>query len=68
MSIQGILIVFAAVLGYMAICLTNLERLKQGGSMKDVDPESRSVFEKLTGFKYENCWGHNSVGYKKKLS
>jgi oligogalacturonide transporter len=43
------------------ILLDEVVRLRQGGSMKDVDPEIKAVIEKLTGFKYEDCWGHNKI-------
>jgi oligogalacturonide transporter len=48
------------------VLVDEVERLKQGGSMRDASSESREVFEKLTGFKYEQCWGNNNVGYKDK--
>lgn len=32
--------------------------------MKDVTPQAREVIEDLTGWKYEQCFGHNNVGYK----
>ena len=38
------------------ILLAEIERLKQGGKKKDVDPETKSVVENLTGIKYEQCW------------
>lgn len=46
--------------------IAEIDRLKNGGSMKSVKPEARKVFEQLTGFKYERCWGHNNVGFKSK--
>ena len=44
--------------------LAEIERLKNGGSKKSVTPESRQVFEQLTGWTYENSWGNNPVGYE----
>lgn len=43
------------------ILLTEIRRLRDGGSMADVTPETREVVETLTGFKYEDCWGHNNM-------
>ncbi len=52
------------------ILLTEVRRLRAGGSMADVDPKTKTVVEELTGFKYENCWGHNTVmhGPSKKVT
>ncbi|MDQ1236341.1 oligogalacturonide transporter [Paenibacillus sp. SORGH_AS306] len=44
--------------------IDEIDRLKAGGSMQDATPETRTIFEQLTGFAYERCWGHNNVGYK----
>ncbi len=46
------------------ILLDEIARVYAGGSMKDVTPEARAVVEDLTGWKYEQCFGHNNVGYK----
>lgn len=43
------------------IILNEVKRLRNGGLMKDVTPETRKVVENLTGFKYEECWGNNKV-------
>ncbi len=43
------------------ILLNEVIRLRSGGSMKDVTPETRETVESLTGFKYENCWGNNRL-------
>jgi len=48
------------------VLINEITRVHNGGSMDDVTPESREVVEALTGFKYENCFGHNNVGYKSK--
>ncbi|SPS04066.1 MFS transporter [Latilactobacillus sakei] len=46
------------------IILDELDRIHKGGSMSDVTPRTRSVVEELTGFKYEDCFGNNTVGYQ----
>lgn len=43
------------------ILVDEVNRLRAGGSMSDVKPETRKVVESLTGFKYEKCWGNNNV-------
>lgn len=40
-----------------------VERIKAGGSMDDVTPEAKEAVESLTGWKYEQCFGHNNVAY-----
>lgn len=45
------------------ILLAEINRLKQGGQMSLVDPRTRQVVEKLTGWEYEKNWGNNSIGY-----
>ena len=48
------------------IILNEIKRLRNGGSMREVTPETKKVVEDLTGFKYENCWGNNDVmNYRK---
>lgn len=44
--------------------LAEIGRLKNGGSKKSVTPESRQVFEQLTGWDYEKAWGNNPIGYE----
>lgn len=46
------------------ILLDEIQRLKDGGSKKDVTPEAREVFEQLTGWEYEKTWGNNMIGYE----
>jgi oligogalacturonide transporter len=46
--------------------IAEIDRLKNGGSMKTAKPEARKVFETLTGFTYDRCWGNNNVGFKNK--
>ena len=36
-----------------------VSRLREGGSMDDVEPETKAVVENLTGHSYDKCWGHN---------
>ncbi|SPC37980.1 MFS transporter [Latilactobacillus fuchuensis] len=49
------------------IILDELDRIHAGGKMTDVTPRTRSVVEELTGFKYEECFGNNTVGYHEKV-
>lgn len=44
--------------------IAEIDRLKAGGSMQEATPETRTIFEQLTGFAYDRCWGNNNVGYK----
>lgn len=46
------------------IIVDEVARVREGGSKADVQPEVKKVVEELTGFKYENCFGNNTVGYK----
>jgi len=43
------------------ILVDEVHRLRSGGSMSDATTESKVAFEELTGWKYEQCWGHNNV-------
>ncbi|KAB7790163.1 MFS transporter [Bifidobacterium leontopitheci] len=43
------------------LLLAEIARLRAGGSMADVTPETRAMVESLTGMPYERCWGHNNV-------
>lgn len=45
------------------IILAELKRVHEGGKLEEADPETKAICEQLTGFKYENCFGHNNVGY-----
>lgn len=38
------------------IILREITRLQNGGSKTDVDADTKSVVERLTGLKYEDCW------------
>ena len=44
------------------ILVTEVERLKAGGSMADVSDEARRVIEEVTGHPYENTWGNHQQG------
>lgn len=44
------------------ILITEVERLRAGGSMQDVSEEARRVIEEVTGHPYENTWGNNKHG------
>ena len=44
-----------------AILLTEIARIKAGGRIADAPAEARAVAEELTGWKYEQCWGNNSL-------
>nr|WP_311080669.1 MFS transporter [Paenibacillus polymyxa] len=46
--------------------IAEIDRLKNGGSMKSAKLEARKVFEQLTGFSYDRCWGNNNVGFRNK--
>ena len=48
------------------VVLDELKRVHEGGKIEDVSDENRKICEQLTGFKYENCFGNNNVGYKEK--
>lgn len=43
------------------ILSNEIDRLRDGGSKADVDPETKRVVEELTGWSYEKCWGNNRV-------
>jgi len=38
------------------ILITEMERLRAGGSKNEVNPATRKVVESLTGVKYDKCW------------
>lgn len=44
-----------------SILRAEIDRLKAGGKMSDVEPETKKVVEDLTGFKYNQLWGHNNI-------
>lgn len=39
------------------ILVAESARLRDGGKMADVTPETRKVVEDLAGMPYEQCWG-----------
>lgn len=45
------------------ILCAEIKRVREGGKMADVDPEVKALCEDLSGFKYEECFAHNNVGY-----
>ncbi|SPS04036.1 MFS transporter [Latilactobacillus sakei] len=65
MAIVGILSVSRLKLNHHThqILVDEVARIHDGGSMADVTDEAREVVETLTGFKYEDCFGNNNVGY-----
>jgi oligogalacturonide transporter len=44
-----------------AVLLEEIARIKSGGKIADVPAHARAVAEALTGWKYEQCWGNNSL-------
>jgi oligogalacturonide transporter len=47
-----------------AVLLEEIARIKAGGRIADVPANARAVAEELTGWKYEQCWGNNSLAAK----
>ncbi|WP_214375845.1 MFS transporter [Bifidobacterium colobi] len=43
------------------VLLSEIDRLRAGGTMSDVTPEVRKAVESMTGMPYERCWGHNNI-------
>ena len=48
------------------LLVDEVHRIKAGGSMDDVTPETKKAVEDLTGWKYEQCFGHNDLMYHEK--
>ena len=46
------------------ILCDEIHRVKEGGKMADVKPEVKALCEELSGFKYEDCFAHNNVGFQ----
>ena len=46
------------------ILCDEIHRVKEGGKMADVKPEVKVLCEELSGFKYEDCFAHNNVGFQ----
>ena len=46
------------------VLCNEIRRVKEGGKMADVDPEVKALCEELSGFKYEECFAHNNVGFQ----
>ncbi|GAB4058888.1 MFS transporter [Uliginosibacterium sediminicola] len=47
-----------------AVLLKEIARIKAGGKIEDASAEARAIAEELTGWKYEQCWGNNSLAMK----
>lgn len=47
------------------LLVDEVNRVKDGGSKAAVTPEAKEAIEELTGWKYEQCFGNNNVGYSK---
>lgn len=47
------------------LLVDEVNRVQAGGSKDDVTPEAKGAIEELTGWRYEQCFGNNNVGYKK---
>ena len=43
------------------LLVDEVHRIREGGSMDDVTPETKAAVEALTGWKYEQCFGHNDL-------
>jgi len=48
------------------LLVDEVNRVKAGGDKALVTPEAKEAIEELTGYKYEQCFGNNNVGYKTK--
>lgn len=48
------------------LLVDEVNRVQAGGSKADVTPEAKEAIEVLTGWKYEQCFGNNNVGYSNK--
>ena len=49
-----------------SIIINEVARIRQGGKMEDVTPETRKVVEELSGIAYDKCFGNNNIGFKQK--
>lgn len=47
------------------IVIDEVARVHNGGKKEDVKPEVKKIVEELSGFKYEECFGNNDMGYHK---
>jgi Na+/melibiose symporter and related transporters len=50
------------------LLVDEVNRVKAGGAKADVTPEAKDAIEELTGYKYDQCFGNNNVGYHSKNS
>lgn len=63
----GILLVLAMIVTFSfhlnkethQVVVDEIKRLKSGGLKSDVEDETKSIVEDLTGYKYENVWNEN---------
>ncbi|MCB2353753.1 MFS transporter [Clostridium estertheticum] len=46
------------------LLVDEVHRIKNGGSKAEVTLEAKEAIEVLTGWKYEECFGNNNVGFK----
>lgn len=45
------------------VVIDEIARIHAGGKKEDVKPEVKAVVEQLSGFKYDECFGNNDMGY-----
>ncbi|MGN1319310.1 MAG: MFS transporter, partial [Lachnospirales bacterium] len=45
------------------VVIDEIARVHAGGRKEDVKPEVKKICEDLSGFKYEDCFGNNDMGY-----
>ncbi len=45
------------------VVIDEIARVHAGGKKEDVKPEVKKICEDLSGFKYEDCFGNNDMGY-----
>ncbi|MFD1802342.1 MFS transporter [Mixta tenebrionis] len=50
------------------VVLEEVARIKAGGAISDIKPETRAVIEALVGYPYEQCWGRSEVCRKMNLA
>lgn len=65
LAVIGIIMTIAMKLDHRThqIVKDEIARVHAGGRKEDVDPEVKKVVEQLSGFKYEECFGNNDMGY-----
>lgn len=45
------------------VIIDEIARVHNGGRKEDVTPETKKIVEELSGYKYEECFGNNNMGY-----